>query len=400
MHLRAPRTSGHPPTRSGAVSFVALLAAGCAACALAACGATKVGATGATSDHLADQRAIAPPPTAPPPALTLVAATPASGAALAAPTSPITLTLSAPLAADAPDPTLSPAVPGQWTRAGATLTFTPSGEYPPYVSLAVTLPAGERGTGGALAYAAVKLTYTTPTPTARRVQQLLAELDYLPVAFTPAGAAAPLVAAAPTTPASTPPAVSVADQAGAFSWRFPGTPATLAASWHEGSVNVVSQGAIMAFEADHHLTIDGLAGPSVWGALVAAVQAGQVDPRPYDYISVSQARPETLTVWQNGANVYSSPANTGVPGATTEPGTFPVYERFTVTTMSGRNPDGTTYHDPGIPWVAYFNGGDAIHGFVRPGYGYPQSDGCVELPPANAQTVYPMDFYGTLVTVQ
>ena len=33
--------------------------------------------------------------------------------------------------------------------------------------------------------------------------------------------------------------------------------------------------------------------------------------------------------------------------------------------MSGRNPDGTRYHDPGIKWISYFNGGEAIHGFNR-----------------------------------
>ncbi len=67
--------------------------------------------------------------------------------------------------------------------------------------------------------------------------------------------------------------------------------------------------------------------------------------------------------------------------------------------MRGTNPDGSKYSDPGIPWVSYFNGGDALHGFVRGGYGYPQSDGCVEMPPANAAVVYPLPPIGTLVTV-
>ena len=31
--------------------------------------------------------------------------------------------------------------------------------------------------------------------------------------------------------------------------------------------------------------------------------------------------------------------------------------------MSGTNPDGSHYSDPGVPYVAYFNGGDAVHGF-------------------------------------
>ena len=33
--------------------------------------------------------------------------------------------------------------------------------------------------------------------------------------------------------------------------------------------------------------------------------------------------------------------------------------------MSGTNPDGSHYTDPGIPCVSYFNGGDALHGFIR-----------------------------------
>ena len=98
--------------------------------------------------------------------------------------------------------------------------------------------------------------------------------------------------------------------------------------------------------------------------------------------------------------VYSTPVNTGVAGATTANGTFPVYARYTVTTMSGTNPDGSHYVDPGIQWVSYFNGGDALHGFVRGSYGFPQSDGCVEMPVANAAMVFPLTPIGTLVTVQ
>jgi lipoprotein-anchoring transpeptidase ErfK/SrfK len=67
--------------------------------------------------------------------------------------------------------------------------------------------------------------------------------------------------------------------------------------------------------------------------------------------------------------------------------------------MTGTNPDGSKYSDPGIPWVSYFNGGDALHGFVRGSYGFPQSDGCVEMPPSHAEVVYPLTPIGTLVTV-
>lgn len=56
--------------------------------------------------------------------------------------------------------------------------------------------------------------------------------------------------------------------------------------------------------------------------------------------------------------------------------------------MRGTNPDGSTYDDKGVPWVSYFNGGDAVHGFERASYGSRQSNGCVELPIATAKQVY------------
>ena len=144
-------------------------------------------------------------------------------------------------------------------------------------------------------------------------------------------------------------------------------------------------------------TLQGKKAPS--GFAVRVTAAGTLDPAPYNYVYVNQTLPETATVYTNGVEAYSSAANTGVAGALTNVGTFPVYERFTTTTMSGTNPDGSKYSDPGIPWVSYFSGGDALHGFVRSSYGYPQSDGCVEMPPANAAVVYPLTPIGTLVTV-
>jgi hypothetical protein len=50
----------------------------------------------------------------------------------------------------------------------------------------------------------------------------------------------------------------------------------------------------------------------------------------------------------------------------------------------GHNPDGSYYDDP-VHWINYFNGGDAVHGFVRGCYGWPQSLGCVELPVSTAE---------------
>jgi lipoprotein-anchoring transpeptidase ErfK/SrfK len=68
-------------------------------------------------------------------------------------------------------------------------------------------------------------------------------------------------------------------------------------------------------------------------------------------------------------------------------------------TMSGKNPDGSTYHDTGIPWISYFNGGDALHGFIRASYGFQQSLGCVEMPFSEAGAVYPYTPIGTIVNL-
>jgi lipoprotein-anchoring transpeptidase ErfK/SrfK len=126
---------------------------------------------------------------------------------------------------------------------------------------------------------------------------------------------------------------------------------------------------------------------------------GQRSAFGYTFVSVSEGSPETETTWHNGRNVVHGLVNTGIPAAPTATGTFPVFEHLPVTTMSGTNPDGSHYSDPGIPWTSYFNGGDALHGFIRGGYGYPQSLGCVEMPFSEAHAVYQYTPIGTLVHV-
>jgi lipoprotein-anchoring transpeptidase ErfK/SrfK len=137
----------------------------------------------------------------------------------------------------------------------------------------------------------------------------------------------------------------------------------------------------------------------VWATLLIAVAERQVTTQPYDYVTVSENLPETATVWRDGGDIFTTLVNTGIPQAPTAAGTYPVYARYLVTTMTGKNPNGTPYSDPGIPWVSYFNGGDALHGFIRASYGFPQSLGCVEMTYANAAIMYPLTPLGTLVTV-
>ena len=94
----------------------------------------------------------------------------------------------------------------------------------------------------------------------------------------------------------------------------------------------------MNFESQNGLKTDGVAGPQVWSDLLADVQSGQGERPPWDYVLVSQSLPESATVYKDGVDVYTTPVNTGVAGAPTENGTWPVYARYTVTTMSGHQP--------------------------------------------------------------
>jgi peptidoglycan hydrolase-like protein with peptidoglycan-binding domain len=302
----------------------------------------------------------------------------------------ISVQFSTDLAPGSPMPTLSPPVAGQWAVLSPTLLqYQATAPLVPVTQETITVPDGAHGVVGSRGQhlsAPFTGSFTVAPGSTLRLQQMLAELGYLPLNFT---AASPL----------TSPTQEGDPQVGTFTWRWANQPASLTSLWTASTYNVITKGAVMNFESQHNLTVDGIAGPAVWGAILTAVENGQGNALPYGYVYVSQNLPESATVYQNGAEVYQTVANTGVAGAATGVGTFPVYVRYTVTTMSGTNPDGTKYVDPGIRWVSYFNGGDALHGFPRASYGFPQSDGCVEMPIANAAVVFPLTPLGTLVTV-
>lgn len=67
--------------------------------------------------------------------------------------------------------------------------------------------------------------------------------------------------------------------------------------------------------------------------------------------------------------------------------------------MRGVTPAGSHYDVRSVPWVNYFHRNDAIHGYTRANYGFPQSAGCVELPVPTAKMVFPLLYDGTVVTV-
>jgi L,D-transpeptidase catalytic domain/Putative peptidoglycan binding domain len=312
------------------------------------------------------------------------------------PATPISVTFSRPVASvlGPARPRLQPAAAGSWhTIDSHTIVFHPAGYgFGLDTPVALVLPHTVRLIGGQTAGAASVASWTVPPGSNLRAQQLLAQLGYLPLTF----ASASPVANTPTAQER----AAVDPPAGSFSWRYPHVPGSLDGLWQPGAPNVVMRGAVMAFENAHGLETDGVVGPSVWRALIAASIGGQRDTAGYTYVMVSEGSPESLTLWNDGSTRLTAAVNTGIPAAPTEQGTFPVYEHIPVGTMSGTNPDGSHYEDPGIPWISYFNGGDALHGFDRASYGFPQSLGCVEMPPATAGEVWPYTPIGTLVHIE
>ncbi len=259
--------------------------------------------------------------------------------------------------------------------------------------------------------------------------QLLAQLHFLPVTFVPFVRRPKPVATTTTTTTSTttttvlpfgtttttttrPPAarrptgkapaipVQLTLRRGHYAWRFPALPATFKSQWSVGTSNVILTGAIMRFQDVHGLPTTGQMDTTTWLALVRAVLVHQYNPTSYNVVLVNENLPQHLSLYQNGHVTFTTLVNTGISASPTELGTHPVYLRYLTQTMAGTNPNGTHYRDPGIPWISYFYGGDALHGFIRASYGWPQSLGCVEMPFAEAKTLWPQTPIGTLVTVQ
>ena len=124
----------------------------------------------------------------------------------------------------------------------------------------------------------------------------------------------------------------------------------------------------MAFESQHGLAMDGVASTGLWQALLSARAHRRFNQDGYSYALAAESSPESLTLYHNGRVVLRTPANTGIGDKGTAQGTFPVFERLRSQTMQGTNPDGSHYADF-VQWVAYFNGGDAVHYMPRASYG-------------------------------
>jgi peptidoglycan hydrolase-like protein with peptidoglycan-binding domain len=329
--------------------------------------------------------------------MSVVSVTPASHARQVDGAAPIRVVFSQPLAPGSPLPALSPAIAGSWRPVGGNaIEFVPSRGFPELTHVKLVIPGGPSGVrsarGGLLAARVVDRFWTGTYQTVR-LEQMLAQLGYLPLIWEPVSGDLPV----PATDANAQLSAAFSAPPGTFTWQ-PGYPAMLRNMWRPGQPGNILVGAVRAFESDQGMTMDGVVGPEVWKTVLTAVARGERNRHGYTYAYVSEGSPETLTIWHNGRRVMHVLANTGIPGRPTVFGTYPVFLRYRFQIMKGTNPDGSKYADP-VSFVSYFNGGDAVHYYPRATYGWPQSLGCVELPYTQAQQAWPFLTYGSLVTV-
>jgi hypothetical protein len=218
----------------------------------------------------------------------VVASSPAPGQRSVAFSPLISVQFSQPLARRWLSPTLSPSVPGSWKRiAPAILEFRPTANFVPDTKVTLSLhagPAAMRDGAGAGLARSYHASFVVAGGSVLRLQQLLAELGYLPLDFAGASTSAAvasdhtvardnpfgplsdattlpssgaprandavrlqtttttspppsptqLAAATLEREATTPDAIELTPEPGSFFWRCPSIPSSLAASWQSG----------------------------------------------------------------------------------------------------------------------------------------------------------------------
>lgn len=172
-----------------------------------------------------------------------------------------------------------------------------------------------------------------------------------------------------------------------------------------GSQNVIQQGSPGYQLKD----IDTLT-----GSVISALQSHRplttdltVEQAPFKTVTVSGAGKwievdlsrETTTLYVGNIPVQTFLISSGMARTPTEIGTFHVYSKLPVTTMTGTIL-GEYYYIPNIKWVSYFDGGEAFHGtYWHHNFGHPMSHGCINMTEADAKVLYDFAPVGTKVVV-
>jgi hypothetical protein len=109
------------------------------------------------------------------------------------------------------------------------------------------------------------------------------------------------------------------------------------------------------------------------------------------HVSINQG---SLTAYEGDVPVFAAAVSPGMSGANpggqhrTNPGRFRISSKHLTSDMSGPLVGGS-YRTRAVPWVAYYDGGYALHGaWWHDRFGRPRSHGCINLTPADARWLF------------
>ncbi len=145
------------------------------------------------------------------------------------------------------------------------------------------------------------------------------------------------------------------------------------------------------------------------GEWVYSLKARWVDVNPVPPEGVESNRwieinllQQTMSVYENGRLLFSTLIATGLEPFYTQPGVFQIYEKKPFETMQGAFEADRSdfYYLQDVPWTMYFDQARALHAaYWRTFFGYPQSHGCVNLSPGDAQWLFDWASEGDYVWV-
>ena len=108
------------------------------------------------------------------------------------------------------------------------------------------------------------------------------------------------------------------------------------------------------------------------------------------YIEINLEQ-QTLAVYEAGRIKFATLIATGLEPFYTQPGVFKIDQKLPLETMQGafEADRSDNYYLQDVPWTMYFDQARALHtAYWRTYFGYPQSHGCINLSPGDANWLY------------
>lgn len=105
---------------------------------------------------------------------------------------------------------------------------------------------------------------------------------------------------------------------------------------------------------------------------------------------------QTLNAWEGDTLISSVVVSTGRSDEPTLPGVFAIEQKYERAWMEGED-----YEVPNVPFAMYYSGSYAIHGaYWHNDFGIPISNGCINVPLAEAEWLYSWADVGTPVIIE